>query len=153
MSVMNVESILAVTGKSELFKMVARGRNGLIAETLDGSKKMPIGAHQGVSALSEIAIYTYEKEVPLKEILGAIYAKFSGEKALSPKDSADTLKKTFAEVLPDYDAERVYVSDIKKVFGWYNQLIAAGYGLEATQEEEKSETVTEDSATDETKAS
>ena len=147
---MNVESILAVTGKSELFKMVAKGRNGLIAETLDGTKKIPIGAHQGVSALSEIAIYTYEKEVPLKEILGTIYTKFNGDKALSPKDSVDVLKKTFAEVLPDYDAERVYASDIKKVFGWYNQLITAGYGLEVSQTE-KNEEGTEASALDETK--
>jgi hypothetical protein len=129
--VFQVEGIISITGKSEVFKIVARSRNGLIAEKLDKSKKFPVSATHGVSALAEIAIYSFNEEVPLKQVMGNLYVKLNGEPA--PKSSADesTLRDLFSEILPDYDQERVYLSDIKKVYNWYNQLIAAGYQLEA----------------------
>jgi hypothetical protein len=128
--VFQVEGIISITGKSEVFKIIARSRNGLIAEKLDKSKKFPVSATHGVSALAEIAIYSFNEEVPLKQVMGNLYVKLNG--APAPKSSADeaTLRNLFSEILPDYDQERVYLSDIKKVYNWYNQLIAAGYELE-----------------------
>jgi hypothetical protein len=144
-SVFNVEGIIAVAGKSELLKMVAKSRTGLIAAGLTTGKKVPISAQQGVSALAEIAIYALDREVPLKEVLAAMYAKFEGATTEHPKkmDNA-ALKADFETILPDFDQERVYVSDIKKVYTWYNQLINAGFGLvEVTEETPEAEATTD----------
>lgn len=131
----NVEGIISVTGKSELLKMVAKSRTGLIAEGLSSGKKLPISAQQGVSALAEIAIYAADREVPLKEVLAVMFAKFEGQATQNPKTMDNVaLKADFETIMPDYDQERVYMSDIKKVYTWYNQLITAGLGLvEATE--------------------
>lgn len=132
----NVEGIISVSGKSELLKMLAKSRNGLIAEGLSTSKRYPISAHQSVSALAEIAIYALDREVPLKEVLGAMFNKYEGKAAPNAKNlDNNTLRADFETILPDFDQERVYVSDIKKVYNWYNQLVAAGLGLETAKAE------------------
>lgn len=120
---MNLKEILAISGYGGLFKFISQGRNGVIVEGLIDKKRMNASSSVRVSALEDIAIYTSEKEVPLKEILQKIYTKENGGKAIDPKSPNDKLKAYFAEILPDYDQDKVYVSDMKKVFNWYNILL------------------------------
>jgi hypothetical protein len=133
-----LEGILAISGHSGLFKMVAESKNSIIVESLDTQKRMPVYSTAKVSALEDIAIYTYESDLPLKDVFKAISDKEEGGAAISHKESGSKLKKYFEEVLPDYDQERVYVSDIKKVLLWYNSLQAKNM-LDFNEEEENEE--------------
>lgn len=117
-----LKGILAISGHSGLFKMVAESKNSIIVESLDTNKRMPVYSTAKVSALEDIAIYTYEGDVPLKDVFKAISEAEEGGAALSPKSSGNELKAYFEKVLPDFDQDRVYVSDIKKVLLWYNAL-------------------------------
>ncbi len=117
-----LKGILSISGQSGLFKLVAESKNNIIVESLDTKKRIPVHSTSKVSALEDIAIYTQESDVPLKEIFKAISDKESGGMALSHKSSGNELKKYFEEVVPEYDKDRVYVSDIKKVLLWYNIL-------------------------------
>ena len=117
-----LKGILSISGQSGLFKMVAEAKNNIIVESLDTQKRIPVYSTSKVSALEDIAIYTETSDIPLKDILKAISDKEEGGSALSHKSSGDELKKYFVEVVPDYDKDRVYVSDIKKVLQWYNTL-------------------------------
>jgi len=120
---MGLDKILAISGKPGLYKLVAQTRGGFVAESLIDNKKISVGIQQNVSVLSEIAIYTLTEEVPLREVLKKIKEKENGAvTSISHKDSKDKLEEYFFEVLPDYDEDRVYVSDIKKVIQWYNML-------------------------------
>ena len=121
---MALEKVLAISGKPGLYKLVTQTRTGFIAESLIDQKRLAIGIQQNVSVLSEIAIYTLTEEVPLADVFRKISDKENGqETAISHKDSKDKLEEYFFEVLPDYDEDRVYVSDIKKVIQWYNLLV------------------------------
>lgn len=121
---MALEKVLAISGKPGLYKLVTQTRTGFIAESLIDKKRLAIGIQQNVSVLSEIAIYTLTEEVPLADVFRKISDKENGqETAISHKDSKDKLEEYFFEVLPDYDEDRVYVSDIKKVIQWYNLLV------------------------------
>ncbi|MCF6356860.1 MAG: DUF5606 domain-containing protein [Draconibacterium sp.] len=117
-----LKGILSISGQSGLFKMVAEAKNNIIVESLDTKKRIPVYSTSKVSALEDIAIYTETSDVPLKEILKTISDKEDGGVALSHKSSGGELKKYFEEIVPDYDKDRVYVSDIKKVLQWYNTL-------------------------------
>jgi hypothetical protein len=117
-----LKGILSISGQSGLFKLVAESKNNIIVESLETQKRIPVHSTSKVSALEDIAIYTDESDVPLKEIFKAISDKENGGSALSHKSSGNELKKYFGEVVPDYDRDRVYVSDIKKVLQWYNVL-------------------------------
>ena len=117
-----LKGILSISGQSGLFKMVAEAKNNIIVESLDTQKRIPVYSTSKVSALEDIAIYTETSDVPLKDILKAISDKEDGGVAISHKSSGNELKKYFEEVVPDYDKDRVYVSDIKKVLQWYNTL-------------------------------
>lgn len=120
---MGLDKILAISGKPGLYKLVAQTRGGFVAESLIDSKKISVGIQQNVSVLSEIAIYTLTEEVPLREVLKKIKEKENGAAtSISHKDGKDKLEEYFFEVLPDYDEDRVYASDIKKVVQWYNML-------------------------------
>ena len=120
---MSLESILSIAQKPGLFKLVTQTRGGFIAESLLDNKRISVNLNSNVSLLSEIAIYTLSEEVPLKDVFSKIKAKENGAKtSISHKDSKDTLEEYFFEVLPDYDEDRVYPSDIKKVVRWYNIL-------------------------------
>ena len=121
---MNLKDILAISGMSGLYKFVSQGRNGVIIEGLVDKKRMNASSSARVSALEDIAIYTDDKELPLKEVLRRIFQKESGKETIDPKSANDKLKKYFEEVVPDYDREKVYVSDIKKLLGWYNILLS-----------------------------
>ena len=119
---MSLKKILAISGKPGLYELKAQTRSGFLAESLIDGKKLPIGLRHNVSMLNEIAIYTYTEEVPLKDIFESIKDKENGGEAISHKSSKKELEAYFEEVLPEYDRDRVYQSDIKKVVQWYNLL-------------------------------
>ena len=107
-------------------KYVAQSKNGIIVEGLADGRRMNASATSRVSALSEISMYTEGEDIPLAEVFTRMYAYTEGKEALSHKESADKLKAYFGEVLPEWDRERVHVSDIKKALSWFNILVAAG---------------------------
>ena len=124
-----LETILAISGKPGLFKLVSRGNRSLIVETLDAQKKrFPAFGADKVISLADIAMYTDEKEVPLREVLNNIKAKESGKTASIDwrKASKDELFAYLGEVLPNFDGDRIYPSDVKKPVQWYNVLIENG---------------------------
>ena len=123
---MNLEKILAITGKPGLYALKVQTRTGFVAESLIDGKKITVGLKNNVSLLSEISIYTQNEEKPLTEIMRAIAIKEDNGPALSHKEDNDKLIAYFLEILPDYDQDRVYPSDIKKVLNWYNMLQAKG---------------------------
>lgn len=122
-----IKNILAIAGRPGLYKLVNQGKNMLIVESMSTGKRTPAYAHDKVISLGDIAIYTTSGDIPLSEVLETIKEKNDGKpvdlKALGD-DSA--IRAYFAEMIPDFDDERVYTNDIKKVFSWYNQLIASG---------------------------
>ncbi|MBL7472645.1 DUF5606 family protein [Robertkochia sediminum] len=134
---MGLDKILAISGKPGLYELKAQTRSGFVAESLIDGKKISVGLRNNVSLLSEIAIYTLTEEVPLREVFSKIAEKENGGKtAVSHKESKDKLEEYFFEVLPDYDEDRVYASDIKKVLQWYNLLNEKGVTDFSADEEE-----------------
>lgn len=123
---MNVDKILAISGKPGLFELKIQTRSGFMAESLLDGKKVTVGMRSNVSLLSEISMYTYSEEKPLVEILRTIAVKENEGPALSHKEDNGKLVSYFKEILPDYDEDRVYASDIKKVLNWYNILQSKG---------------------------
>ncbi|MBI3239928.1 MAG: DUF5606 domain-containing protein [Flavobacteriia bacterium] len=123
---MNLTGIIAISGKPGLFKVVAQGKNNIIVESLEEKKRFPAYSSDRISALDDISIYTYEDDKPLKEIYKTIFEKENGGAILSHKEDLSKLSGYLLEVLPNYDQERVYPSDIKKLFQWYNLLLKAG---------------------------
>ncbi|MEX0287826.1 MAG: DUF5606 domain-containing protein [Flavobacteriaceae bacterium] len=120
---MSLDKILSIGGKPGLFKLLAQTRTGFIAESLIDKKKVSVGMTSNVSVLSEIAIYTLDEELPLREVFQKIKLKEDGGKtAIGHKEEKLKLEEYFFEVLPNYDEDRVYPSDIKKVIQWYNIL-------------------------------
>ena len=111
-------------------------------ESLVDKKRFPIPSTNNVSLLENIAIYTYEEEVPLLTVFKTMYEKTEGKETISHKESGQKLTTYFSEILPDYDEERVYTSNIKKVIQWYNLLVTSGLDFSAVEaEEENSEKV------------
>ena len=140
---MSLEKILSISGKPGLYKVVTPTRSGFVAESLLDNKRITINAHSNVSVLSEIAVYTLTEELPLREVFKKIKTKENGEPtSISHKDGKDVLEEYFFEVLPDYDEDRVYPSDIKKIVQWYNLLQKHDLlgALEEPKEDEKDET-------------
>ncbi len=120
---MALDKVLAIAGKPGLYKLVTQTRAGFLAESLIDNKKISVGTQQNVSVLSEIAIYTLSEEVPLNKVFKNISDKENGgQTSVGHKESKDKLEEYFFNVLPDYDEDRVYASDIKKVISWYNTL-------------------------------
>lgn len=140
---MELKDILAISGQPGLYKFVAQSTNGIIVESLtDGRRSNATGASK-VSALAEIAVFTDEGEMPLWKIFEALYTRTGGKETINPKSAPELLKAHFAEVVPDYDRDRVHVSDMKKIIAWYNILVGAGMTdfkvEEAAAEEEDAE--------------
>ena len=137
---MSFQKILAISGKPGLYELKVQTRSGFVAEALLDGKKITVGLRSNVSLLSEIAVYTYNEEVKLIEIFKTIAAKENGEPTISHKESDDKLRSYFREILPEFDEDRVYTSDIKKIFNWYNILQPKGYvSIEALNTEVKGE--------------
>jgi len=123
---MTLDKILAIAGKPGLFALKIQTRTGFVAESLIDGKKITVGLKSNVSLLSEISVYTYSEEKPLTEIMRTIAIKEDNGPAISHKEENSKLIAYFLEMLPDYDQERVYPSDIKKIVNWYNMLQAKG---------------------------
>lgn len=119
-----LKDILSISGHSGLYKLVAQSSKSIIVESLETHQKMPVYFTSKVSALEDIAIYTDDEEVPLAQVFEKIYKmENKGETSVSAKSANEDIKDYFGDVLPDYDKERVYVSDMKKVISWYNILL------------------------------
>jgi len=123
---MNLDKILAISGKPGLYALKVQTRSGFVAESLLDGKKITVGLRSNVSLLSEISIYTVSEEKPLVEVMRNIAIKEDNGPSISHKEDNATLAAYFAEILPEYDQDRVYPSDIKKVLNWYNMLQAKG---------------------------
>jgi hypothetical protein len=137
---MSIKKILAVSGKPGLYELKIQTRTGFVAESLLDGKKITVGMRANVSLLSEIAVYTYSEEVRLAEVLKAIATKENDGLAMSHKEDDAKLKAYFREVLPEFDEDRVYTSDIKKILNWYNLLQPKGFvTLESLSAEEVTE--------------
>lgn len=120
---MSLDKILSISGKPGLYKIVTQTRTGFVAESLIDKKRVTVNINSNVSVLSEIAVYTLKEELPLKEVLKKIKDKEAGKTtSISHKDSKEQLEEYFFAVLPDYDEDKVYASDIKKIIQWYNIL-------------------------------
>lgn len=135
---MDLSKILSISGKGGLFKVVSQMKNAVLVESLIDKKRFPAFAHEKISSLEEIAVFTTTEDKPLKDILKAIYEKQEAKPAPDAKSDAKKLSSFFAGVVPDYDKERVYVSDIKKILAWYNLLLENDL-LDFTEEEKKEE--------------
>jgi hypothetical protein len=120
-----LKDILSISGHSGLFKLVAQSTKSIIVESLETHQKMPVYFSSKVSALEDIAIYTDDEEIPLAQIFEKIYKmENKGKTSVTAKSSNEDIKEYFGDILPDYDKERVYVSDMKKVLNWYNILLS-----------------------------
>lgn len=123
---MDLTGIISVSGKTGLFKVVAQSKSNIIIESLIDNKRVPAYSTDRISALEDISIYTYDEDFPLREVYKSIAKKTNCGEAPSHKESLKTLEIYLEEILPNYDQERVYPSDIKKIFQWYNLLHKAG---------------------------
>jgi len=141
---MSIQKILAISGKPGLYELKIQTRTGFVAESLLDGKKTTVSMRANVSLLSEIAVYTYTKEVRLAEVFKAIATKENDGLALSHKEDDAKLRTYFREILPDFDEDRVYSSDIKKILNWYNLLQPKGFvSVEALSKEIKEEATDE----------
>lgn len=139
---MELKDILAISGQPGLYKYVARSSNGVIVESLIDGKRSNAAGTSKISALAEISIYTDSEDMPLWKVLEAFFAHTGGKPAVSHKSEPEAIKKSFAEVVPDYDRDRVHVSDMKKVLLWFNTLVEAGmtdFKVEEPEEEKAGE--------------
>ncbi|WP_299010029.1 DUF5606 domain-containing protein [uncultured Tenacibaculum sp.] len=137
---MEFNKIIAVTGKPGLYEILSQTKTGVIVKSIVDGKRFPITATHNVSLLENIAIYTYEEEVPLAQVFKNIADKEDGKDAISHKESANKLTEYFGEVLPGFDEERVYTSNIKKVIQWYNILAKAEFDFSTLTEAEETTT-------------
>ncbi len=131
---MKLKGLIAISGKPGLYKVAAQGRNNIIVESLDTGKKFPAFASDKISALEDISIYTYSEDVPLAEVFTKLAEKVGYEKSISHKENGAVLRSEIASFLPDYDQERVFESDIRKLFQWYNVLVDKGFIVKETED-------------------
>lgn len=146
MRTINVKDLMAIAGKPGLFKYLAQARNGVVVESLTDKKRTVAPPTARVSALEDISVFSDDGDVPLADVLMKIYEKEDGGKAIDQKSANEELKAYFLEAMPDYDDERVYVSDIKKVIAWYNLL----QEMDMLEVVDKKEDAPEDESNDKT---
>ncbi len=146
---MGLDKILSISGKPGLFELVAKTRSGFIAKSLLDGKKIPVNIQNNVSMLSEIAIYTYTEEMPLKDVFKLMHSQAEGQPTIDHKSSKKELENYFNDILPEYDEDRVYASDIKKVVQWYNILVTQDL-LEFTEETDEAHSEATDTEADKT---
>ena len=137
---MALEKIIAIGGKPGLYELIAQTKGGFVGESLVDKKRLTVSIRAKVSVLSEIAIYALDREVPLLEVFEAIHKKEDGkETSVSPKADKLALEEYFFSILPNYDEDRVYASDMKKILSWYNLLLNSGTLKEALEAQEATE--------------
>lgn len=147
--IMDISKILSISGRPGLWEMKVQTRGGIVAESLLDGKKIPVNIKHNISILGEIAIYTYTEEVPLSEVFQKIGVKENFKQSISPKSTKNELTSYFREILPNFDEDRVYTSDIKKVIQWYNLLVDKGFtSFEKNKEEKDLLKATEDKVED-----
>ncbi len=132
---MKLEKVIAISGKPGLYEIISQSKSGVIVESLSEKKRFPVNSLHNISTLNDIAIYTYEEEVPLKGVFLSIFEKETGAKSIDPKSSKNELITYFGEVLPGFDEERVYASNIKKILSWYNALVDAKFDFSSIKQE------------------
>jgi len=121
---MDLSKILSISGRPGLYKVVSQSKNAVIVESITDKKRFPAFAHERMSSLEEISIFTTGEDRPLKDVLKAFHEKLEGKPAVDPKAGDAELLKQFGEIVADYDPDRVYISDIRKMVSWYNLLLA-----------------------------
>ena len=124
---MELKDILAISGQPGLYKFVAQSMRGIIVESLLDGKRMNASATSRVSALTEISMFTEGEDIALADVFTNIWNYTGGKEAISHKEADNAIREEFAKVLPEYDRERVHLSDMKKCFAWYNTLVKAGF--------------------------
>lgn len=134
---MDLSKIISISGKSGLFKIIAETRNGLVVESMTDGRKLPVFATERSSILEEINMYTVEGEMPLKDVIWKLYEHQEGKALDLPKKDQAAAMAKFEEVVPEYDKERVYFSDVKKVFNWYNLLLEKDMISKPEQEDDQ----------------
>lgn len=137
---MELKNILAISGKPGLYKLISNSGSRLIVESIGEGKKVPVSATSKISALEDIAIFTFEEDVPLSLVFDKMFEANDGKEGLSHKDNPSKLREAISEILEDLDHERVYDSDLKKLFQWYNLLLASGQFEVEPEAEEVEET-------------
>ncbi len=138
---MDLSKIMSISGKNGLFKLISQGKNNFIVESLEDGKRVPAFSHDGIATLDNISIFTEDEDVSLTSVFQSIFKKENGNAVPSNINDNTSLKKYFQEILPNYDKERVYVSNIKKVISWYNILIKYNLiDIEEPQAEAQTET-------------
>jgi len=131
---MDLKNILSISGKPGLYKNIGQSKSGVIVESITDGKRFPAFAHERISSLAEISIFTHGEDVSLADVFRKVYDKYEGKEVLDAKSDGAALRAFMLEVLPDYDEDRVYTSDIKKLVTWYNLLVANNM-MEFTDEE------------------
>ncbi len=133
---MDIKDFIAISGQPGLYKMISQGKSILIAENVETGQRIPVHASSHVSSMEEIAVFTESEDKPLKEIFLEIYQKEEGKTILDPKKATpEEIKAYFATVVPAYDKNKVYLSDMKKIYTWYNILVTSAK-IEWTPDEE-----------------
>lgn len=122
-----LKEILSITGKPGLYRIITPGKRTLLVEDMVSKKRFPLGARDRVVCLGDIAMYTLGEDLPLDKILDRLYAAEDGNRIEVKSMDNDMLREEFAKAVEDFDRDRVYPSDIKKLFNWYNLLISEGY--------------------------
>lgn len=133
-----LEKILSIAGKPGLYKMINNTANAIIVESLIDGKRFPAYSSSKIISLKDISIYTEDEDMPLKEVLKRMYEKENGAPVFSHKEPTEKILAYFEEVVPEYDKDKVYVSDMRKIIQWYN-LLAEKKMLDFTEEAEQTE--------------
>lgn len=144
---MDLSEILSIAGKPGLFKLVAKSKNNVIVESMNDKKRFPVFATDRMSSLEEISVFTEGENIPLKDILRKMKDKHNGGTSIDSNSDGNVLREYFEEIVPDYDRERVYNSDIKKIISWYNLLVTEDlldFKEEEITENESGQTETEE---------
>lgn len=150
---MELSKIISISGKSGLYKVVAQGRQALIAESLVDKKRIPVHSSVRVVSLDEVSMYTKGEDVPLGTVLANLHALEKGKLSVDPKGDPEALYEKLGEALPDYDRDRIYSSDVRKFFMWYELLASVGVLDEKEEKKEaKDKEEKEDKAGKATKA-
>ena len=134
---MELKEIISITGRPGLFKVVAQGKNNVIVESIVDKKRFPAYASDRISTLGDISIYTTDEDAKLTDVLASFHDHYEGKACPSHKEELTVLEGLLEKILPNYDKERVYKSDLRKIFQWYNILIKAGIEIKETTEKAK----------------
>lgn len=147
---MEFKDIMAIAGRPGLYSFIAQGRNSVIVENIESGKRISAFGAERISSFEEISVFTRDGDLPLAELFDILYTKLEGKETISPKSKPGELKKFLKQYVPEYDEDRVYPSDIKKLFSWYNLLVKQDL-LKGLLEEYHKKKTEESAETDEEK--